>query len=232
MKPDIIPKSFVLDLLKFDADKSDIRGRVFGGFRVCHALKKELKADRCVPLDLDELYPGDSVGWYDTADKFRLKMQLPKGIVLKDLWLEVCLARYTKDYNGKVFPTLIFPFSDQKIYAHKKIFIPADKKWHIYTVKIDGASTGRLGSSMSFFIDDSKNYHCNKQHYGYSILYAKLYSKDKPVSPKVNLGIRTPDRVDKESEVALVMCPVWDITLPPISIARIASYLRSKGINP
>ncbi len=118
------------------------------------------------------------------------------------------------------------------MYSLGEILLPDDEKWHLHTFKLKKSLTETLRRKILFLVNDNKNYHGPDRHYGCSISYAKLFCENHSSISLTNLRTNPLSHPNIDHEVILIMCPVSDVTMPPLSIACIASDLRSKGIDP
>ena len=223
----------VLDSIRFGIRESEMRHQIEGGFTDPYCPTGIIQLDSQEHIDIDALNHEEIIRWRNVADKFCFEMTIPQGASLDNLYLELCLRRYPhRNYNAPVQPTYITVSTSQKLYPHTEFLLPFDRKWHLYTFELKEIASSTLGTRISFFINDRKNFLSVDEHYGCSVSYAKLFcTNNKSISPQ-NLRTKINSYSITDSDVILVMCPVWDVTMPPISIACIASYLRSKGINP
>jgi len=226
-------QSIIIDSIQFGIPESEIRHHLLGGFTDPRGPEESTQINPQEHPCVGKLSHEEVIRWRDVADTFRFELSIPRGAILKNLRLELCLCRYAhRNYKESVRPTVISAATSQRVYHCGEILLPYDNKWHLFTFQLKELSSEKPLSKISFLIDDSNNFRSVDKHYGCSISYAKLFcTNDASISPD-NLKTRFHSHSITNQEVILVICPVWDTTLPPISIACIASYLRSKGINP
>ncbi|MFC1809688.1 B12-binding domain-containing radical SAM protein, partial [Candidatus Omnitrophota bacterium] len=227
MTSDNIPKKFTIAEFVYNPDE---RSTFLGALSFYKELKEKIPHFLENIVDLEEMQPGSTLGWFDIGYKFRFDLKIPKNLNVRDLYLEMGIRRYTVNCSSDVQPTTISIANAEKLHSCGELLIPYDypggSPWNIYTVPLSDFLPDLLKTDISVFVDDGDNYRNVEQHYGVSFLYARIYSTHKPVAHTV------PVSKSIDHEVILVMCPVWDVTLPPISVACIASYLREKGMNP
>lgn len=213
--------SLLIDSIKFGDQDSEFGHFIFGSFTEPRTLEKTQR-------DKDDSSP---VKWRDVAFQFRFELKVPKGTQSKHCMLQLCIRRYAHwIFRQSVCPTTINIVTNHN-YSFSQFLLPLDDQWHVYDFELGEFTAGETDAKIIFHFDDKNNFSGPDSHYGFSVAYAGLYCEnDKSVflaSPKQTF---CPSTIDQE--VILVMCPVWDVSMPPISIASLASYLRAKGITP
>lgn len=177
--------------------------------------------------------------WRNNAKDLGFAFSLPRNVTYKNLSALLVMRRYRHPGSPDDLPvhtTLFNCIGKQKMLAEVEFLLPHDDRWHLFTFDIVDRLQDVAHGLMSVVIDDSKNFLSVDAHYGCSICSATLVGEeDERLHPMVSLKHEhaTPEsrRETLSAEALLVICPVWDIQMPPISVAGISSYLRANGVD-
>jgi radical SAM superfamily enzyme YgiQ (UPF0313 family) len=160
------------------------------------------------------------------ASAFRL--QVPDRFLGVELSLEVALRTYQ---CGEGLPqlesTLVQVMTASGWRELGAVTIPADSRFRVYQFEIPSECVD--SSELLIWIDDTRNFHGIATHYGKAVGYLRLSGAPELAgtgpAPKPEQTKKAPP------DIVLVMCPVWDVLMPPVALGTLASVLEGNGIE-
>lgn len=170
--------------------------------------------------------------WRESARLLGFEFRPHHGPTPPGLCVELCLRRYAHNAPpGPPAAVRVVASLPERMIPCGTINVDPTGRWQTFTVDLSAALPPHLeAGTLVIVLDDRANTTHPHHHYGLSIHSARLMcAPDAAVPPERPLASRWHPPVG--GEVVLVMCPVWDPYVAPLSIACLASYLRQAGVG-
>lgn len=214
-------QSVLLDMIQVGVEASENRHPVFGEF-----------ARLGLPHlsnygGASNIHPWAPLCHFRNAPRFNgFRLSVPAPYVGTDLVLELCLKTYaTGEDLPEVRPTIVEVMGQNRWTKLDEFTVPQDDSYHCFRLLVPGEVVDSDG--LIVYLNDSQNYQNRDRFYGKTYGYLQLSGDPK----KAGQGIVPKPFASERPDIVLVMCPVWDILMPPVALGTLASTLQGNGVN-
>lgn len=169
---------------------------------------------------------GGVFGQRQTLNWYGLMLRVPEDMAGRPGRLDIGLQGHQvgKLDGQRRSPTALYLMSRTRLHNLGEILLPDLWTWHSYSFELPGEVLE--SGPLYLIVDDRRNMISSTSHFHHALGAIELYVRpSEPIAPTIR-----PD-CDPDCDVILLMCPVWDIRMPPIALGAMASYLTDKGLK-
>ena len=232
MVPGSVADRVLVDAVSFGVPLSEQRHDARGGFARANPVPNATYGGP------PNVYPDrDLTHFREGTGTNAVCLDVSRCFVDRDLVCEVVLAATRHDDPERPpAPTRIEAFSRSRWETLGEVVVPDDGRWHVYRFDLPARLAEEGGVLVE--IDDAANAPSKNGggYYGKRFGSIRLWTDaDAGADSDAEVASAEGDRPVTEPapapDIALVMAPVWDLSMPPLPVATIAAYLRAGGVS-
>ena len=225
-----VPSLVLLDAVEFGIAESERAHEVFG-----HTTWLRTERALCYVGGEDWIVPRRPLCHLrDLFKTTNAALNIPESHRGRELVLDVGMRGQRLGEPEVQYPARLLAITESAIWELARFAFPERWIWRHFRVRVPPELTTE--PTLVISLEDNRNSVSPDEGYGSTLGYYHLYGAADPPPATVERkaeGKTGPDGAtnDAPPDVVVVMCPVWDLNMPPLNVALLHAYLRAHGVR-